>query len=144
MTTRFPDPEKAIIAALRHYLPDLASSIYTAAPNDWYSHDLLVVRATAGGASTNVRHWSVIYFEVEAFSNTRSGASLLARRASQALADAAYDRWRYEPPAPEPGGYLFRFREVNSPAIVYDGLSSKHGNTFMFQGTYQMSVRPLR
>jgi hypothetical protein len=50
--------------------------------------------------------------------------------------------FRYE--TPEAAGYLFGHREVNAPSLIYDGLSSKHGNTYMFQGTYQISVRALR
>jgi hypothetical protein len=142
-----PDPEKAIQAALAYYMPDLTfegrPAIYTISPETWYKQDYLVARATPGGASPQPHRWSVCFFEIEAFSSTRSGASDLARSAAKFLAQASLEKFRYEPPG-EPGGYLFGFREVNAPSLIYDGLSSKHGNTFMFQGTYQISVRGLR
>lgn len=141
-----PDPERAIIAALVHYMPDLVVDgrprIYSQAQDGWAGHDHLIVRATGGGSSRQPRHWVTCYFEIEAFASTRGNASLLARRAGQALAQAARDNFRYEDG--DRGGYLFSFIEVNAPHIVYDGLSSKHGDTFMFQGTYQINIRPLR
>lgn len=141
-----PDPEKAIIAALVHYIPGLGRdgrvAVYPHPPNDWFSHDFLVVRATAGGSSPRPDLFLTCFFEVEAFSNSRGGASMLAREAELALARAAREGFRYEDDTS--AGYLFGFREVNAPSIVYDGLSSKHADTFMFQGTYQISIRPLR
>ncbi|MGN9782762.1 hypothetical protein ACTMTF_15120 [Nonomuraea sp. ZG12] len=141
-----PDPEKAIIAALEHYLPDLVqggqSRVFPVAPNNWDKLDFLVVRATQGGASTLPHLWATCFFEIEAFASTRGDASLLARRASVAMSQAARDNFRYE--TETEAGYLFRFREVNAPSLIYDGLSSKHGDRDMFQGTYQISLRPLR
>lgn len=97
-----------------------------------------MVRATPGGSSANPRHYLTCYFEVEAFAGSRGDASSLARQVEIALARACAECFRAA------GGYMFRFREVTAPAQVYDGLSSKHGDTCMFQGTYQISVRPLR
>jgi hypothetical protein len=146
-----PDPERTIFAAIKHYMPDLTyeghPAIYPQSPEAWYKQDYLVVRATGGGASRMPHLWAVCYFEVEAFSSTRAGASLLARRTGSYLNQAAREGFRYEGVAPDglpEAGYLFNFREVNAPSIIYDGLSSKHADTFMFQGTYQISVRALR
>jgi hypothetical protein len=141
-----PDPERTIIAALRHYMPDLVyqgrPAIYAESPEDWYKQPYLMVRATPGGASPMPHLWSVCYFEIEAFAPTRAGASLLARRAASHLAQASREGFRYE--TDQEAGYLFGFRQVNAPSIIYDGLSSKHSDVFMFQGTYQISVRALR
>lgn len=141
-----PDPEKAIIAAFRHYMPDLVykghPAIYTQSPEAWYKQDYLVVRATPGGASPRPDLWTVCYFEVEAFASSRGGASTLARRAALAADQAAREKYRYV--NGNEAGYLFHFRVVNHPSIIYDGLSAKHSDIFMFQGTYQISVRPLR
>lgn len=140
------DPEKVIIAALIHYMPDLVVDgrprIFPQAPDGWDKVDHLVVRATGGGSSRAPHLYTVCYFEVEAFASTRGNASLLARRAKDALSRAARENFRFG--EGHSGAYLFNFIEVNAPHIIYDGLSSKHSDTFMFQGTYQISVRPLR
>ncbi|MEU7830386.1 hypothetical protein [Nonomuraea sp. NPDC049129] len=141
-----PDPEKAIMAALTHYMPELVtngrSRIYSQAPQGWDRLDFLVVRATPGGASRHPNLYSVCFFEIEAFASTRGDASTLGRRAAAAMTTAGRENYRYI--SDNEAGYLFGFREVNAPSLVYDGLSSKHGDTFMFQGTYQISVRGLR
>lgn len=141
-----PDPEKVIIAALAHYMPDLVNDgvprIHSQPPKEWAKQSFLVVRATGGGASRHPNLFAVCYFEVEAFDATRGGASQLARRAGTSLVQASRDGFRYE--TPDEAGYLFGHREVNAPSRVYDGLSSKHGDSAMFQGTYQISVRALR
>ncbi|GII83292.1 hypothetical protein Ssi03_12820 [Sphaerisporangium siamense] len=141
-----PDPEKTIIAALEHYMPDLVtqgvSRVFSQAQKNWDRQDFLVVRATGGGASRHPHLWAVCYFEIEAFASQRGNASLLARRAGASMSQASREGFRYA--TPETAGYLFGFREVNAPSLIYDGLSSKHGDTFMFQGTYQISIRPLR
>ncbi|GAA3537184.1 hypothetical protein GCM10022419_016270 [Nonomuraea rosea] len=146
MTALIPDPEKVIISALEHYMPDLVtngrSRVYSQAPKEWDKQSFLVVRATGGGASRYPHLYAVCYFEVEAFAHQRGEASLLARRAGASMSQASREGYRYE--APQEAGYLFGLREVNAPSLVYDGLSSKHGDTFMFQGTYQISVRALR
>ncbi|MER5643947.1 hypothetical protein [Streptosporangium sp. NPDC002524] len=141
-----PDPEKAIIAALAHYMPDLVTDgvprIHSQPPKEWARQSFLVVRATGGGASRYPHLFAVCYFEVEAFAFERGDASLLARRAGASLSKASRESFRYE--TPDEAGYLFGHREVNAPSRVYDGLSSKHGDTYMSQGTYQISVRALR
>ncbi|SFI81854.1 hypothetical protein SAMN05216275_10575 [Streptosporangium canum] len=141
-----PDPEKAIIAALHHYMPELltqaGSRVYSQAPEDWDKQNFLVVRATPGGASRQPHLYSTCYFEIESFASSRGEASRLARQSGVAMEKAARENFRYID-GPEMG-YLFRFREVNAPSRIYDGLSSKHGDTYMFQGTYQISTRPLR
>ncbi len=144
--TLIPDPEKVIIAALVQSMPDLVVAgrprIYPQAPPDWDKQSFLVVRATGGGASRHPHLYAVCYFEIEAFAPARGAASELARRANAAISQASRNSFRYE--TPEGGGYLFGFREVNAPSLIYDGLTSKHGDTWMFQGTYQISVRALR
>ncbi|MER7208539.1 hypothetical protein ABT340_15820 [Streptosporangium sp. NPDC000239] len=141
-----PDPEKAIISALAHYMPELTSQgltrIYSQAPKEWYKQDFLVVRATGGGASRRPHLWAVCYFEIEAFASQRGEASRLARTAGTSMNHASREGFRYV--TPTEAGYLFGFREVNAPSLMYDGLSSKHGDAYMFQGTYQISVRALR
>lgn len=96
------------------------------------------MRATPGGSSANPKRFLTCYFEVEAFASSRGAASSLARQVENVLDQACAECFRAE------GAYMFRFREVNAPAQVYDGLSSKHPDAVMFQGTYQISVRPLR
>ncbi|MEO3860125.1 hypothetical protein [Acrocarpospora sp. B8E8] len=141
-----PDPEKAIIAALEHYMPDLLdtgrSRVFSQAPKGWDKLAFIVARATPGGASRSPHLFSSVYFETEAFALSRGEASALARRAAASLVQASRDGFRYADD--EGSGYLFGFREVNAPSLIYDGLSSKHGDTYMFQGTYQISLRPLR
>ncbi|MEU4726542.1 hypothetical protein AB0G06_43685 [Nonomuraea dietziae] len=141
-----PDPEKAIMSALAHYMPDLVVNgrprIYAQPPQSWDKETFLVVRATPGGASSRPELWSTCFFEVEAFAPSRSEASSLARRAQAACARAARENYRYIDG--NEMGYLFDFDEVNAPSIIYDGLSSKHPDTRMFQGTYRLSVRALR
>ncbi|MFI6319749.1 hypothetical protein ACIBG8_19600 [Nonomuraea sp. NPDC050556] len=132
------DPEKLIIKALQYYLPEHSDRVMTLAPTDWSDREFLVVRATGGGASSQPHLYKVCYFEIEAFSSTRGDASRLARRAGEAMIAAARENFRDET------AYLFRFREVNAPWLVHDGLSSKHGDEFMFQGTYNISMRSLR
>lgn len=136
------DPEKVIIDCLETFIPELTVGgklrIFPQPPRDWDKGAFLVVRATPGGSSANPRHYLTCYFEVEAFAGSRGDASSLARQVEIALARACAECFRAA------GGYMFRFREVTAPAQVYDGLSSKHGDTCMFQGTYQISVRPLR
>ncbi|WP_371784698.1 hypothetical protein [Streptosporangium subroseum] len=141
-----PDPEKAIIAALDHYMPDLStagrSRIYAQPPKEWAQEAFVVVRATGGGSSRFPLLYAVCYFEVECFNFTRGEASTTARRAGAALAQASREGFRYV--TDTEAGYLFGHREVNAPSLVYDGLSSKHGDTYMCQGTYQVSIRALR
>jgi hypothetical protein len=141
-----PDPEKAIIASLEHYMPELVatgrSRVFSQAPKGWDKLDFIVARATPGGASRTPHLFAAVFFEIEAFAAIRGDASALARRAAASLVQAARDGFRYADT--EGSGYLFGFREVNAPSLIYDGLSSKHGSTYMFQGTYQISLRPLR
>lgn len=132
------DPEKLIMSALAHYMPDVSGRIYALVQRGWDKEDFLVVRATGGGASRQPHLYKVCYFEIEAFSDSRGGASLLSRRSAEAMIQAARDNFRDEV------AYLFDHREINAPWLVHDGLSSKHGDTFMFQSTHRISARPLR
>lgn len=128
------DSEDMVLECLREKLGTV-QSFFVDIPHGWDDQMPVTVVTKIAGDAYDPRYLELCTFTAATFAPDRKQASNNARAVQRALFTACRENWM------NAEGVMFRFVNTKSPVEVRDGLTGKHFDTFMFDGTYTIYFR---
>lgn len=143
MNLEMPDVELLVLDALREYLS--SSKVYTAVPKDWDDQIPMTVVSWRGGAPSQwPERLQITDILVKTFGRTRKEGSDLYREVDKALRQACISRFNNKGlSGVDVPGVLTHVKVISPQGIEFEGLTSKHPDSVLFEGIFRITSAPL-
>lgn len=143
MNLEMPDCEILVLDALREYLD--TDKVYASVPKNWDDLMPFVSITWRGGAPSQwPERLQITDILVKTFGRNRKEANNLYREVDKALRQACISRFNNKGlTGVEVPGVLTHVKVISPQGIEYDGLTSKHPDTFLFEAIFRITSAPL-
>jgi hypothetical protein len=140
-----PDIDRLVQDALLEYVPtEITPRVYVKPPVDWAEQmPFIAVKWTGGHPSSNSTRLQVRDVVVKVYALDQASGNEAIRHVEQALKTACLQRFNNNVPDVTTPGVLCNVREVSPIGLQYEGLTSKHPDSALFEGMFRTISAPL-
>lgn len=141
-----PDIDRLVKDALQEYLPTgLVTGVYIKPPFDWADHmPFVTVKWNGGGPAPESIRLQVRDVVIKAYALDQPSGNEILRHVEQALKTACLKHYsnKHVPGTTTPG-VLSYVREVSPLGLQYEGLTSKHPDSVLYEGMFRITSAPV-
>ncbi|TDB90911.1 hypothetical protein E1264_03540 [Actinomadura sp. KC216] len=140
-----PDIDRLVQDALLEYVPpEIATRVFVKPPLDWADLMPFITVKWNGGAPVNSVRLQVRDVVVKVYALDQASGNTAIRHVEKALKTACLNRYTNQNvPAATTPGVLTKVRELSPLGYQYEGLTSKHPDSVLYEGMFRLTSAPL-